>query len=102
MTRQSRTAIEGAAPDQTTESRSVSVTTLERLEAPGTLESSGTSTPSGEVPTLDRIVDHLQTEEEIGHGAMSHVYRVFDPILLRTCAMKVLAPRLAADVRARL
>jgi tRNA A-37 threonylcarbamoyl transferase component Bud32 len=114
MTRQSRTASEGAAPEATTQSRavdeqtdparkhSVSATTLERLSAPGTLESPAGETTSGEVPTLDRIVDHLQTEEEIGHGAMSHVYRVFDPILLRTCAMKVLAPRLATDVRARL
>ena len=82
--------------------RLASTPTLERLETLGALETGARlGDPVGALPTLARLAHHLDTEDQIGHGAMSRVYSVFDHTLLRRCAMKVLAPELESDRRAR-
>ena len=93
----SRALISDAQP------RLASAPTLDRLETLGAFETGVLlGNPVDELPTLARLSDRLDAEGQIGQGAMSRVYSVFDHTLLRRCAMKVLASELESDPRARL
>ena len=47
-----------------------------------------------------RVADRFEIERMLGSGAMSAVYKAYDKMLgNQICALKILAPKLAADVR---
>src|SRR5262249_47309566 len=56
--------------------------------------------PSANPGSLGRL-DHYEVHEIIGRGGMGVVLKAFDTALLRTVAIKVLAPHLAAGPTAR-
>jgi len=51
----------------------------------------------GELTTGTTLADRYQVIEELGHGGMGRVYKVFDTEVKERIALKLLKPELAAD-----
>jgi len=74
-------------------------TTEERFETVDAIPPRDAPEAPSAPPRIAKLGHLFDTQEQIGQGAMSRVYSVFDRSLRRRGAMKVLAPELEKDPR---